>query len=55
MDRPTGERGKKGDVSRRLMSTPFAGRVEGGAGRDEDCAQVLMAQIELDLLERTFN
>ena len=55
VDREAGQRGEQGDVAGRLVRAALGRGVVGGAGADEQGADVLVAEIELDLLERALD
>src|SRR6266849_10622494 len=52
VDRPAGERGEQRDILRRLVRSPRACRVVGRTRADEHRADILVAEVELDLLVR---
>lgn len=52
MDGPAVERAEQGDVAGALVGATFGGHVVGAPVADQDGARVLVAEIELDLLER---
>ena len=55
VDRESGQRREQRDVARRLVRASLGRGVVGRAGADEQGADVLVAEIELDLLERALD
>src|SRR3954471_2765781 len=55
VDRPTGQGADESDILRRLVGAPLLARVVAGTDADEDAAHALVAEVELDLLERALD
>ena len=55
VDRPPGQRADQRHVLRSLVGSALLARVVGGTDADQDAAHTLVAEVELDLLERALD
>ncbi len=55
LDPPVGQRGQQGDITGGLVRAPVRGFVVGRTYRDEHGRHLLVAEVQLDLLERALD